>query len=418
MSNSPDPDPTDPILQTTAAALNRLAGDMPRLGIALSGGGDSVALMHLARRWAGTRVLMAATVDHGLRAGSAAEARQAGQAAQALGIPHQTLGWQRPPGTGNLMAAARDARLSLLSDWARRNQLSAVLLGHTLDDQAETLLMRLARGAGVDGLSGMAAARDACGVVWLRPLLDVSRAALRDWLRSQGIDWIDDPSNQNDDYERVRIRKALAALDLPAAQLSQSAANLGMARDALQDFAAMTARNAQASDGVLRLPIDDFRRAPTEIQRRLLVAGLRWVCGSSFPARRESVLHALDLLAQGKRVTLNGAITEPRGDALNFLREPAAAQPALLAKGCQLQWDGRWQISGLAPGQQVGPVGYAPLPALDWRQSGLGRDAAAATPGIWMGPDLVAAPVLKAVQGVTATPLRGLEDFRALLYTH
>ena len=118
------------------AALDRLAGSFSRLGIALSGGGDSTALMHLARTWASGRVLMAATVDHGLRPGSADEARQAGLDAQALGIPHQILLWHREGG-GNLMAAAREARLRLLSDWARGQGLDAVLLGHTQDAQAE-----------------------------------------------------------------------------------------------------------------------------------------------------------------------------------------------------------------------------------------------------------------------------------------
>lgn len=218
------------------AALDRLAGALPSLGIALSGGGDSTALMHLAQGWGRAR-LMAATVDHGLRPGSADEARRAGQGAAALGIPHETLVWHRQGG-GNLMGAARDARLRLLADWARRHGLSAVLLGHTLDDQAETLLMRLARGAGLDGLCGMADRREAEGALWLRPLLTISRAELRDWLAARGIGWIDDPSNERDDFHRVRLRKAMTGLDLPLPQLAQSLQNLGMARDALAHYAA------------------------------------------------------------------------------------------------------------------------------------------------------------------------------------
>ena len=142
---------------------------------------------------------MAATVDHGLRPGSGDEARQAGAAAQALGIPHEVLLWQRA-GSGNLMAAARDARLRLLSDWAHRHGLAAVVLGHTQDDQAETLMMRLNRGAGVDGLAAMAPLRAALGIRWLRPMLGLSRADLRHWLTARGIGWVDDPSNLNDDF--------------------------------------------------------------------------------------------------------------------------------------------------------------------------------------------------------------------------
>ena len=213
-----DPDPAQPegsadqVTRKVHAALDRVAGDMSRIGIAFSGGGDSTALMHLARDWARGRHLMVATVDHGLRAESAAEAVLCHRAAAGLGLPHATLLWQRGTEAGNLMAAARDARLRLLSGWAARNRLEAVLLGHTQDDQAETVLMRLARGSGVDGLAGMAPRRDAFAMTWLRPMLEVSRAELRDWLESRGIGWLDDPSNDNSDYDRVRIRKADAAL--------------------------------------------------------------------------------------------------------------------------------------------------------------------------------------------------------------
>lgn len=415
------------------AALDRLAGAFPRLGIALSGGGNSTALMHLAQTWVSGRVLMAATVDHGLRPGAADEARQAGLAAQALGIPHEILLWHRESGGegagegggegwggGNLMAAARDARLRLLSDWAQRHGLDAVLLGHTQDDQAETLVMRLNRGAGIDGLSGMAPMRAACGMRWLRPMLDVSRADLRHWLGAQGITWAEDPSNRNADFERVRARNALAALDLPIAQLAQSAANLAMAREALQAFAAEVAADAQADAGSLILPLARFRAAPPEIRRRLLVAGLRFVTGASYPPRRAPLLAAMQALMGDARLTLDGAILETRPKSLRLIREPASAlrsPPGLPdAHGVAL-WDGRWRLSGLAAGQQVRALGYEPLPDLDWRGAGLSRDQAAASPGVWSDGALIAAPLL-GPGAVSGGPLRNLRDFRAMLYTH
>lgn len=417
-----DPDPsTDPVARKVHAALDRLAGDLPRLGIALSGGGDSTALMHLTRGWARGRTLMAATVDHGLRAESAAEAADAHRAAAALSIPHATLLWQRDTGSGNLMAAARDARLRLLSGWARRNRLDAVLLGHTQDDQAETVLMRLARGAGVDGLAGMAAARQALGMTWLRPMLGVSRADLRGWMAARGIGWVEDPSNEDSDYDRVRIRKAIAALDLPAAQLAQAAANLGMARDALQAATAATAEGAQVRHGSLYLPAAAFRRAPQEIRRRLLVAALRFVSGADYPPRRDAVLRALGAINTGGRVTLDGAIAEAAGDWLRIIREPAAAARADQAvpdKAGTCLWDQRWQVSGLGPGQVVRSLGYEALPGLNWRQSGLSRDEAAAGPAVWQGAELVAAPLLQPGSEIDAIPLRDLHELRALLYTH
>ncbi|WP_323716672.1 tRNA lysidine(34) synthetase TilS [Paracoccus aminovorans] len=398
------------------AALDRLARDLPALGIALSGGGDSVALMHLAQGWGRAR-LLAATVDHGLRAGSADEARLAGQAAAALGIPHETLPWHREGG-GNLMAAAREARLRLLADWAGRHGLSAVLLGHTQDDQAETLLMRLARGAGVDGLSGMAARRAAQGTLWLRPLLAISRAELRGWLVARGIGWIDDPSNEREDFLRIRARKALAGLELPLPQLAQSAANLAMARDALAHYAAQAAEGARSRAAGLSLPLPAFLAAPSEIRRRLLVTGLRFVTGGDYPPRRAPVLHALDELAQGRQVTLDGVIARPREGWLQLLRESAASARAAPATGDPAIWDHRWRIRGLAPGQEVRALGHDPLPGLPWRDSGLSRDEAAATPAVWQGEALLAVPLLDPAANVSAEPLRGLPDFRAMLYVH
>lgn len=416
--------PPEPIVR---AALDRLAGNLPnsgtRLGIALSGGGDSTALMHLAHGWARDgargRILLAATVDHGLRPGSAAEARQAGRDAETLGIPHEILPWSGEA-DGNLMAAARQARLRLLSGWARRHGLDGVLLGHTQDDQAETLVMRLNRGAGIDGLSGMAPLRAACGMRWLRPMLDLARADLRDWLSARGIGWADDPSNQNEDYARIRARNALAALDLPAAQLAQSVANLAMAREALQVFAAEVAAGASAQAGALTLPISRFRAAPAEIRRRLLVAGLRFVTGADYPPRRAPLLAAMQALTGEARLTLDGTILETRAESLRLIREPASAwrsPPGLPDAGGRALWDRRWQLSGLDPGQQVRALGYEPLPDLDWRVSGLTRDEAAASPGIWQEERLIAAPLLKSAV-TAARPLRGLGDFRAMLYTH
>ncbi|KGJ06725.1 tRNA(Ile)-lysidine synthase [Paracoccus halophilus] len=411
-----------PVAAVVHAALDRLAGDFPGLGIALSGGGDSTALMHLAHDWARRSglTLKAVTVDHGLRPDSADEARQAGMAAAALGISHDTLVWSREGG-GNLMAAAREARLRLISDWARRHGLDAVLLGHTLDDQAETLLMRLGRGAGIDGLSGMVPLRRSHGLCWLRPMLAVSRADLRDWLRARGVTWVEDPSNQNRDFDRIRTRKALAALDLPARQLAQSAENLAMARDALQHFAAQAAQGARVRAGALDLPWDAFRDAPAEIRRRLLVAGLRFVTGADYPARREQVLHALDALPGGARLTLDGVIAETGGGFLRMIREPAAAARSPEARpdaAGNAVWDRRWRLRGLRPGWVVRALGYDLLPGLGWRGAGLGRDELAAGPGIWAGTELVAAPLIPAGDGPCAQPLRGLCDFRAMLYTH
>jgi tRNA(Ile)-lysidine synthase len=193
-----------------AAVMADLFGAAPpaRVGVALSGGGDSTALLALAAGWAAAAgvALAAATVDHGLRPGARAEAAAAGEMARGLGVAHDILAWQGWTGRGNLQDAARRARRALLADWARARGIDAVLLGHTADDQAETVLMRLARGSGVDGLSGMAALRRADGITWARPLLGTRRALVAGLAAGRGHGLAEDPSNADPRFFRVRAR--------------------------------------------------------------------------------------------------------------------------------------------------------------------------------------------------------------------
>lgn len=435
---------TDPLRKKVEGEFDRLAGDLGPIGIAFSGGGDSSALLHLAAGWRQGRRVLAATVDHGLRPESAREAAAAGAVSRAAGIPHSILRWHRGEGErANLMAAARDARLRLLSAWARAEGLSAVLLGHTLDDQAETFLMRLARGAGVDGLAAMADRRDSSGMVWLRPLLGCGRQELRDWLAGQGLGWVDDPSNENTDFERVRMRKALDLLQITPESFAVSARNLASARAALQQVAMQTAAGAEAALGSLSLPIGPFLQAPFEIRRRLLVAALRWMNGQDYPARRDKIAHALDAVGLGRKITLEGVMIWPEAQHLRLIREPAAAARAaaapLDAEGCA-EWDDRWRVCiGMAAGQGDGAelpaslagaelraLGHEALAALDWRGAGLRHDEAAALPALWQGQRLIAAPI--AAKGAPTradggpplrfTPLRGLSHLRGLLFSH
>lgn len=405
----------DPAAQVRAA-LDRLAGDLPALGLAVSGGGDSVALMHAAVGWAQGRRLMVATVDHGLRAESAAEAQAVGQAAQDLGLSHVTLRWDRGAAGGNLMAQARDARLRLLADWARQNDLPAVALGHTADDLAETLVMRLARGSGIDGLAGMADWRDALGMRWLRPMLGLGRVELREWLAAQDIGWIDDPTNDNPDFERVRARKVIAALGLDVEGLARSARHIAEARDALADFALAVTVGAVADGGSLSLPRQPFRDAPPEIRRRLLVAACRWITGADYPPRRAALLHAMQAVMAQARVTLDGTMIQADGDRLRIIREPAAALRAGAAAGAV--WDRRWRIADLPADHHVAALGYGPLPGAGWRESGLSRDEAAASPAVWHGKNLIAAPLLREHQAFAIRPLRDAADFRRLVKAH
>ncbi len=195
------------------AVMDGLAQEGRPLAVAVSGGADSMALCLLSAGWAQKRgcALLALTVDHGLRAESADEAVQVHAWLGARGIDHEILQWRgAKPATG-VQAAAREARYRLLKEACSRHGITNLLLGHHAGDQAETVLMRLFHGSGPHGLAGMAmrhAYED--GLVMLRPLLEVRRREIEEYLRSRRQPWIEDPSNRDYRYERVRIRGAIA----------------------------------------------------------------------------------------------------------------------------------------------------------------------------------------------------------------
>lgn len=406
------------------AELDRLAGTLPSLGIAVSGGGDSIALLHIAAAWGRTRSvgIQAASVDHGLRPESAAECRAVAQVCAGLGIAHAVLTWTHDGRIeGNRMAAARGARMRLLAQWATAQGLAGVALGHTQDDQAETVLMRLGRGAGLDGLSGMAAARRQSGTLWLRPMLGVRRADLRGWLSDRGIGWIDDPSNDDRGYERVRVRQAIAASGLPVAAIAGSAALLAEARAALAQAAVVAAAGVQADRGMLRLPLPALAQPP-EIRRRLIAAALRWVTGNDYAPRGAGVTRLCALLERGDQGTLDGVIARPRRGWVEMMREPAAVRPGLCpgpigAGDGAAVWDRRWLIGPLPPGARIEQVRPADLAGRDWRASGLPRDALLSSPALHAGGRVVL-PLLDGAGATAVRPLRGHQDYLSLLQAH
>ena len=274
-------------------------GPLPEgpLGVAVSGGGDSIALLMLLYR-AGHRV-KAATVDHRLRPEAADEAAGVATLCAEYGISHTTLVWEHAKIKGNLQAAAREARRGLLADWARAEGLQDIALGHTLDDQAETVLMRMARGSGVDGLAGMATKRCADGLCWHRPLLAINRSELRAYLREIGVVWAEDPSNDDTRYDRIKARRALSALEplgLDAARLAETAAHMRRARAALEASTKALAQRCATltAAGELRLALTSFATAPREIQLRLLSAALGWVASAGYRPRFNALEALLD----------------------------------------------------------------------------------------------------------------------------
>jgi tRNA(Ile)-lysidine synthase len=370
------------------------------LAVAASGGSDSTALLLLLRgyAWDAGRPLLAVTVDHGLRPESAAEAAAVARLCSTHGIDHSTLRWRRAGG-GNLQAAAREARRRLIAAWAAERGLLAVALGHTRDDQAETVLMRLARGSGVDGLAGMAATSRFGGVTWLRPLLGVRRAALRAWLEAQGAGWIEDPSNADAAFQRVRARRALAALaplGLDAEGLAATAERMADARAALEAQARALAAEAVVAGpaGDLLLRPDLILPAPREIGLRLLAWATMWVSGATYRPRLERLRALYDRLRAegvGRGATLHGCVLRETKGRVAVRREPSRTAPPVPADA--RVWDARWRlVVGATDGLLIGAAGDRALALRPtWRASGVARETLATTPALWRADGTLAA---------------------------
>jgi len=397
-----------------AASMARLGPfeTAPHLAVAVSGGADSMALAVLADRWARRRdgAAIALVVDHGLRPESRAEARMTRARLAARGIESRLLVWRgEKPRTG-LQAAARAARYRLLEGWCARHAVLHLLTAHQQDDQAETLLIRLAHGSGPDGLAAMPAIAEREMVRLLRPLLGVPRAALAGFLREHGIGWVDDPSNANPAFARTRVRAALPALaakGLGAAPHAAAARRMAVSRATLErETARLLARHAAVfPQGYARIACAALAGAPPELARRALLRLLACVGGAPYPPRGERLDGLLAALAappfQGR--TLAGCRILPDGEALLIVREVRGSAMAPVSPGTDVTWDGRFRLAfpGRAAGVRgrvtaLGEAGWAEIVRRrpDLRQSSLPFAARVALPAVRDRRGIVAVPHL------------------------
>jgi tRNA(Ile)-lysidine synthase len=368
-----------PIGAAEFAALMAALGPFepsPRLAVAVSGGVDSMALTLLSHGWAAARggAIAALTVDHRLRPAAAAEATQVGAWLRARGIRHHVLLRTGDLPEHGVQAAARAARYHLLEGWCRAQGVLHLLLAHHREDQAETLLLRLARGSGLDGLAGMAAVSEWPDCRRLRPLLAVSRGRLAATLEASGQGWIEDPSNHDVAYARVRLRAAapqLAQLGLDAERLAGTAERLARARAAVEeDVAALLARaSAVYPAGFACIDVAAMRRAPEELGLRALAGVLTLIGGGAYPPRLERLQRLYGELpgGLGGGRTLGGCRILPRRGGLLVCREPAAVSlPVAVTPGVAASWDGRFRLllPGAAPsGLTLGALGGAAIAA-------------------------------------------------------
>ncbi|MEE1878448.1 tRNA lysidine(34) synthetase TilS [Altererythrobacter litoralis] len=284
--------------------MARLGAGSARLGVAVSGGPDSLALLLLAAA-ARPGAIEAATVDHGLRPESAAEAEMVVALCAELGVPHAVLKVEVAP--GNLQQEARLARYRALAEWQQARGIDILLTAHHADDQAETLLMRLNRGSGLGGLAGVRSrgSNPASGGIVLRPLLGWRKEELERIVRDCGVAPARDPSNEDDRFDRARIRKALAAADwLDPAALAQSAAWLADAEAALEHYA-QSEWETQVDLANSEIRYCPEPTAPREIRLRVLARALERLGGQP---RLSQVAELLDVLERGEGANLAGVL--------------------------------------------------------------------------------------------------------------
>ena len=322
-----------------------MTDDRAPLAVALSGGGDSVALLHLADAWARRhgRDLAVLTVDHGLQIASCDWAMACARLSQDLGRPHSILTWQGPKPASGLPAAARAARHGLLAEAVRSLGGRVLLLGHTADDLAEGQAMRAAGSTLPDPRtwSPSPAWPEGRGLFLLRPLLAVRRQALRDWLVRRDLSWIEDPANQDVRYARARARSAIAETGREVGRPGETAESIETwAGAAPPDLATAVERAA----GLLVLP--------RTLSARALAAACLCASGGVRPPRREQLSGVMARLARPGPVTatLAGARLEAEGDRLWIMREAGEFRrlpivPLALPQYGTTIWDGRFELA-------------------------------------------------------------------------
>lgn len=349
------------------AALGRFESG-PHVAAGVSGGADSLALALLLSDWIAVRggLLLALTVDHGLRPESGEEAVRVAAWMADRGIAHRTLFWQGPKPATGIQAGARHARLRLLADAAAADGILHLALAHHADDQAETHRLRAERSSGAEGLAGMPAIREMERGRLIRPLLAVGKARLIATCRAAGQDWIEDPSNRNPAYARARLRLTDAVNPADRQAALSAAQARAVADDAAADIMAAHVR-FQAEGWAL---IDHaLLERPIAVAARLIATLLRAVGGAAYPPAPAAVADLTAALQarpdQGR--TLGGCQFMPVSGGWRLVREARNLQPPVpvTGGGAPVTWDGRFRVAV----EQVGAFTVAALDEDLWHRA-------------------------------------------------
>jgi tRNA(Ile)-lysidine synthase len=377
--------------------------------VAVSGGSDSMALLRLAEQWSRHQIKISVlTVDHGLRPGAAAEAVKVAEWCAVLSLEHHILRWEGAKPKTGLQAKARVARYDLLSNWCNTNGVAYLLTGHTMDDQAETVLMRQQRTDTAESLAGIWETAVWDGVKVFRPLLGQSRADLRAYLTRLGQPWIEDPSNSDRRFERVRVRQTLAEEDRRV-ELADIAEKAGRAARALAVATEQWINSQLTSypEGFGAIPRAGFYELDPALRRRVLQQ-LIVIYGAGNRAEPGELDYlAKWIMGEGiSRKTLGGAMLACRQSSVLIGREWAriSPDPVIVPDSGEVLWDGRFLIQA-PPKAQVVPVGRLRGVA---RRDEIPSFVQQSLPAVLMGDGRAVIPHMAAVLGVSAKFIRHL----------
>ena len=321
----------------------------PHIAVGVSGGADSMALAVLLSEWAASQGgwVTALIVDHGLRSNSGTEAASVFDTLKKLRIEAVILPWAPDGVSSGIQAKARTARYQLMENWCRNANVLHLAIAHHADDQAETVLMRLQKGSGADGLAGMPHARELMHCRIIRPLLDVRKKTLVSFLETRGIPWIEDPSNIDPKYARTTIREGIKLDGLDVDGIVQSASRYARVREAAEmTAAAWLARHADLrTSGYISLNCDALFAAPEDIQLRILSRVATVIGGKVYPPSITSVERLQEKLHSDSPATVSGALFQPEDGCLFAYREVRNLPKPQTIKTRSMLWDGRFKVS-------------------------------------------------------------------------
>ena len=394
-------------------------------GLAVSGGGDSIALLVLASKWAkiNQKCIKVVTVNHNLRKEAKDEANFTNSFSQTLGLNHTILEWTKPHKRGNLQSEAAFARKKLISNWAKLNTIKTVLLAHSLDDQVETILMRLARGSGVDGLAGMNKSKFIFGIKWYRPLLNVTRIELRNFLKLKKVSWVEDPTNQDKKFLRVKSRDVITQLNqigINTNLLINTSLRMQNAKQVLNDVAAeATIKFIKLKKwGDLELNKDIFLYSRNDTILRILAGIICMISGNIYRPRYSELFNFAEALKKKKfkARTLGGVLARSLNEQTIVLRrEPSFPKFIFKIPSNNFTWDNRWQVSilnKLKNNEKVGPLGVKGLLQIkkNSRKSKY-EEGFLSTPTLYSNEEVISCPILNFGEGLTCKLIYSKKQF-------